>query len=73
MEVFDYIVKIASNNIFPIVCCWMLFKENCEERKAHDKESDALKQCFMEITVAITRLVDKIDFLMGIKGGRDDG
>lgn len=73
MEVIDYIVKIASNNIFPIVCCWMLFRENCEERKSHIAESDALKQCFMEITVAITRLVDKIDFLLDLKGGHQDG
>lgn len=74
MEMLEYVEKLATNSIFPMICCWLLYRENRDQRKDHAQESDTLKQCFMEISVAITRLVDKFDMLMGIKGGiRDDG
>ena len=59
------IIHLVGSLGFPIVCCiglgYFIIKELSEIRKSHREEIDQLRTCLENNTIAITKLIDKLD------------
>lgn len=53
------ITNLIGNYAFPIICCWVLFRDNKEQRQLHKEETAALTKAVENNTKALERLIEK--------------
>lgn len=58
---FTTVVQAVSAVGFPIVFCLILYKTMLDQNKQHKEESDKLTEAIHNNTIALTKLVDKLD------------
>ena len=58
---FSTVVQAVSAVGFPIVFCLILYKTMLDQNKQHKEESDKLTEAIHNNTIALTKLVDKLD------------
>ena len=58
---FTTIVSAVSAVGFPIVFCLILYKTMLDQNKQHKEEADKLTEAIHNNTLAIQKLVDKLD------------
>ena len=65
MEEFGIIIQSISTVGFPIVCCFLMMKNNRDMQLSHKEELDNLRQVIENNTLSITKLYEKIDNILG--------
>lgn len=60
-EVLNMITETISNVGFPIAVVIYMFYQQAKEREQHKKETDGFVEAINNNTVAITKLVDKME------------
>ena len=58
---FTTVVQAVSAVGFPIVFCLILYKTMLDQNRQHKEESDKLTEAIHNNTIALTKLVDKLD------------
>lgn len=58
---FTTVVQAVSAVGFPIVFCLILYKTMLDQNKQHKEESDKLTEAIHSNTIALTKLIDKLD------------
>lgn len=55
------IVSLISQVGFPIACCCVMFYSLTREQESHKQEMSAMVEAVNNNTIALTKLVDKIE------------
>ena len=55
------IASLISQVGFPIACCCVLFYSHTREQESHKQEMSAMVEAVNNNTIALTKLVDKIE------------
>lgn len=64
---FSTIIAAVSSVGFPVVFCFVLYKTMIDQSRQHKEESDKLTEAIHNNTIALTKLVDKLDAEEGDK------
>lgn len=66
---FNDILTLVGSYCFPIVMCCVMFWKSAKDTETHKQEMDKMSEALHNNTLALTRLVDKLDASGGVLHG----
>ena len=66
---FNDVLTLIGSYAFPIAMCIIMFWKSAKDTETHKQEMDKMSEALHNNTLALTRLVDKLDASGGVLHG----